>query len=92
MKRVWLVAAMLVAVTAAAQDAPQPEQCVAKPGDASAVTVSYGGKTYHLANDACRTQFLGDPERYAQLYDALEELAREGAPLQAPAKASLVPS
>ena len=54
--------------------------------------MSYGGKTYHLANDACRTQFLGDPERYAQLYDALEELAREGAPLQAPAKASLVPS
>lgn len=90
--RAWLAALALIAVSAFGQEAPQPEQCLAKSGDAPAVTVSYGGKTYWLANDACRTQFLSDAERYAQLYDALEELAREGTPLRAPEKASLVPS
>ncbi len=69
---------------------PAPEECLAK-AKASAVEVTHGGKTYRMANDACRAQFLTDPERYAQLYDALIELEAEGTPLRA-APPSLVPS
>ncbi|HEX2123145.1 MAG TPA: hypothetical protein VHL59_16045 [Thermoanaerobaculia bacterium] len=76
---------LLLAVLLAAQE---PEQCLAKRGE---IVVTHGGKTYRLANEACRAQFLSDPERYAQLYDALLELEAEGTPL-APATASLVPS
>jgi YHS domain-containing protein len=85
------VAAVVLAVAAAAvaQNAPVPEQCIAK--SSSAVSVTHGGKSYRLANEACREQFLSDPERYAQLYDALLELEAEGTPLAAPT-ASLVPS
>ena len=86
MKRV--IATLAIAFGAFAQTAPQPEECIAKSGD---VLVSYAGKSYRLANEACRAQFLTDPERYAQLYDALLELEREGAPLK-PQAASLVPS
>ena len=86
------VAALVIAAlatVAAAQDAPAPEQCLAKPGDASALTITHGGKTYRMANEACRAQFASDPERYAQLYDALAELEAEGTALPPP---SLVPS
>jgi YHS domain-containing protein len=79
------IATVLLAASVAAQ--PVPEECIAK----GEVSVTHGGKTYRLANDACREQFLSDPERYAQLYDALLELQAEGAPI-APARASLVPS
>ena len=78
----------LAAAAAFAQNAPQPEDCIA----GHAVEVAYGGKSYRLASEACRAQFLADPERYAQLYDALLELEREGTPLRAPAAPSLVPS
>ena len=84
-----VIAAFVIALGAFAQSAPQPEECIAKSGDA---VVSYEGKSYRLANEACRAQFLTDPERYAQLYDALLELEREGAPLRPASKASLVPS
>lgn len=84
MMRPLIIAAML-AGTIGAQ--PLPEECIAK----GEVSVTHGGRTYRLANDACREQFLSDPERYAQLYDALLELQAEGAPI-APAPASLVPS
>jgi YHS domain-containing protein len=87
-----ILAALLFATVAVAQDAPAPEQCLAKAGDASALAVTHGGKTYRMANEACRTQFASDPERYAQLYDALLELEAEGTPLRAPAAPSLVPS
>ena len=89
--RLALFAVMLAATVALAQEAPAPEECLRKSEDASAVVVSHQGKTYHLASDACRAQFLSDPERYSQLYDALAELAAEGAPLR-PATPSLVPS
>jgi YHS domain-containing protein len=89
----WLVvvALILVALPLAAQDAPAPEQCLARAGDRSALAVTHGGKTYRMANEACRAQFAADPERYAQLYDALLELEAEGTPLRA-APPSLVPS
>lgn len=67
----------------------EPEQCLTPP---ASVTVEHGGKTYALASEACREQFLGDPERYAQLYDALLELQAQGRRIQPPPKASLVPS
>jgi YHS domain-containing protein len=57
-----------------------PEECL-KGGK---VRVEHGGKTYRLATEECREQFLSDPERYAQLYDALAELEAQ--------PASLVPS
>lgn len=93
MMRNTIVAFVIAATStlAVAQDAPAPEQCLAKAGDASALTVTHGGKTYRMANEACRAQFVADPERYAQLYDALFELEAEGTPLRAAAP-SLVPS
>ena len=93
MMRVTLAAFLLAAFSAVAvaQDAPAPEECLARAGDTSALTVMHGGKTYRMASEACRAQFATDPERYAQLYDALLELEAEGTPLRAPA-ASLVPS
>jgi YHS domain-containing protein len=92
MMRVTLAAFLIAAAGAVAQDAPAPEQCLAKSGDTSALTVTHGGKTYRMASEACRAQFVTDPERYAQLYDALLELEAEGTPLRAPASPSLVPS
>lgn len=89
------VAALLIALAATAatgQDAPIPEECLARTGDAAAIVVSHAGKTYRMANEACRAQFLSDPERFAQLYDALLELEAAGMPLRAPATPSLVPS
>lgn len=83
--------AILAGTVAVAQDTPAPEDCLAKAGDASALTVTHGGKTYRMSNEACRAQFSADPERYAQLYDALLELEAEGAPPRA-AQPSLVPS
>ena len=86
-----LLAALLTAATIAnAQDAPQPEECVVR-GRQRSVDVVHQGTTYRLASEACRAEFLTDPERYAQLYDALEELALAGGEIAAPA-ASLVPS
>lgn len=92
MRAAALAAWMAAAAIALAQQPPAPEECLAKTGDASAVSVSYGGKSYLLAGEACRAQFLTDPERYAQLYDALRELEAEGTPLRARATPSLVPS
>jgi YHS domain-containing protein len=88
------IAAALVAAAAsiaAAQD-PEPETCLAKPRDTSALTVTHGGKTYQMASEACRAQFMSDPERFSQLYDALLELEAEGTPLRTPTPPSLVPS
>ena len=94
MMRAVMAALLFAAATtiAVAQDAPAPEQCLADAGDASALIITHVGKAYRLANEACRAQFAADPERYAQLYDALLELEAEGTPLRAPAAPSLVPS
>jgi YHS domain-containing protein len=80
---IQLVFAALLSVAS-----PAPEECLAKTG---AFPVVHGDQTYRLATEECRAQFLTDPERYAQLYDALLELEAEGKPL-APATPSLVPS
>ena len=85
MKRLAL---LFLALPLAAQT---PEECRVVKDRAAAVSVEHGGKTYRLANEACRAQFLSDPERYAQLYDALAELEAAGTPAVA-RPASLVPS
>jgi hypothetical protein len=63
-----------------------PEECLGK-----GFTAEYQGKTYSFRYEDCRAEFLKDPERYAQLYDALLEMAAEGQKVEAP-RASLVPS
>lgn len=94
MMRITIAACLIAAIgsVALAQEAPAPEQCLAKAGQATALTVTHAGKTYRMANEACRAQFASDPERFAQLYHALLELEAEGTPLRAPAAPSLVPS
>lgn len=88
-----LFATLLLAggLHALAQEAPAPEMCRVITDARTAVTVAHAGRTYRLADEACRVQFLSDPERYAQLYDALAELEAAGKAAVAPAP-SLVPS
>lgn len=83
MRSALLLAALLVE--------PQPEECIAVDRQTPAVTVVHAGKTYRLASEECKAQFLSDPERYAQLYDALLELQAAGTPIAA-STPSLVPS
>ena len=70
---------------------PQPETCLARNAGAIA-SATYNGKTYRFTSTECREQFLSDPERFSQLYDALEEMAAAGLSIEAEAEASLVPS
>ena len=64
----------------------------------SALRVEYGGKTYLLRDQECKTLFEADPERYSQLFDALlEENGKGSSKPQTPQpkasdSASLVPS
>ena len=67
-----------------------PEECVVTSGR-PAVTVEHGGKTYGFRFADCREEFLSDPERYAQLYDALLEMHAAGMEVAKPQE-SLVPS
>jgi len=66
-----------------------PEECISGKG---ATSVEYAGKTYRFAFADCREEFLSDPERYAQLYDALLELQAAGRVVERAPAASLVPS
>lgn len=79
-----LVAAVLLATV-------EPESCIVRPGQKAAASATFNGKTYAFAKAECRELFLSDPERYAQLFDALAELAAAGE-LPAQREASLVPS
>ncbi len=65
-----------------------PEECVVAK---SAITATYEGKTYAFRYADCRDEFLSDPERFAQLYDALLEMQAAGMKI-APPRESLVPS
>lgn len=73
MTRAALVFVSFLLIGSGAQ-AVEPEQCLLAPGQTAAVTVPHGGKTYSFARADCRDLFLSDPERYAQLFDALAEL------------------
>ena len=63
-----------------------PEECLGK-----GFSTEWQGKTYTFRFEDCREEFLKDPERYSQLYDALREMQAEGMKVEAP-RASLVPS
>lgn len=90
MKRM-LAALLIFGLPAVAQIAP--EECVVKKGEIAAASATFNGKTYTFSKVECRDLFLSDPERYAQLYDALAEMLAAGAQLEAaPRDASLVPS
>ena len=66
-----------------------PEECLTTRSD---ITATHGGKTYAFRHADCREEFLKDPERYAQLYDALLEMQAAGMEIAAPQRESLVPS
>ncbi|MBK5258205.1 MAG: hypothetical protein JJE51_01305 [Thermoanaerobaculia bacterium] len=70
---------------------PEPEDCFATKRDAVVETATFDGKTYSFRKSGCRALFESDPERYAQLFDALAELSAAGAKVKV-AEASLVPS
>ncbi|HEX8252191.1 MAG TPA: hypothetical protein VF846_03500 [Thermoanaerobaculia bacterium] len=80
---------MMLAALVLASVLHAPEECL--PKGKAAVTAEYQGKTYGFRYDDCREEFLKDPERMSQLYDALLELQAEGQVVEAP-RASLVPS
>lgn len=63
-----------------------PEECLGKE-----FATEWQGKTYTFRYADCRDEFLTDPERYAQLYDALLEMQAAGQKVEPP-RASLVPS
>jgi hypothetical protein len=63
-----------------------PEECLGKE-----FATEWQGKTYTFRYEDCRDEFLKDPERFAQLYDTLMEMRKEGMVIE-PRKASLVPS
>jgi YHS domain-containing protein len=63
-----------------------PEECLG-----TGFSTEWQGKTYTFRFEDCRDEFLTDPERYSQLYDALREMQAEGMKVEPP-KASLVPS
>jgi YHS domain-containing protein len=67
-----------------------PESCLSPAGNAKATAV-HGGRTYYFSDPACRDEFLSDPERFSQLYDALLELETAGKKIEPPIP-SLVPS
>ena len=88
------IAAVIAAFAGmAAGTAPAPEACMVKPGAVAAASTVYNGRPYFFASIECGEEFLSDPERYSQLYDALSELAASGVPVKpTPADESLVPS
>ena len=67
-----------------------PEECVVAKSE---ITATYGGKTYAFRFADCREEFLTEPERFAQLYDALLEMEDAGLAVEKkPRGESLVPS
>jgi len=91
--RVLVFALIASSGLAYAHPAPPPEECLVPSGGTAGASATFAGKTYEFTKPECRDVFLSDPERFAQLYDALLELAADGALLPpSPQEASLVPS
>ena len=87
----WCCVALAAGHLAGQETAPQPEDCVVRKGDVALASAEYKAKTYRFRLAGCKEQFLSDPERYSQLYDALAELAAAGEQVR-PQPSSLVPS
>ena len=64
--------------------APTAAECLATDAAQAVASVEYNGKTYRFRDPACKEEFLSDPERFSQLYDALLELKSQGQPLPKP--------
>ncbi len=91
--KAFVAAAIAATLGVGTMAAVEFETCIPGPGETPAFTVEHAGKTYGLRTEECRDEFLSDPERYAQLYEALQELARaEGRPPETAGSVSLVPS
>lgn len=91
MKAIFATLLLASSLDLLGQEAPAPETCRVLTDERTSVTVLHAGREYRLASEACRAQFLSDPERYAQLYDALAELEAAGR-AAVPRAPSLVPS
>lgn len=88
-----LALAVSASLSAVAAPAPPAAECILTGPSGAAASVEYGGKTYYFKDPACKDEFLADPERFSQLYDALLELKAEGKPVpRPPAPASAVPA
>lgn len=87
----FLIGLLVAMLAATAFAGPPPETCIVPRGEKAIASTEFNGRTYRFTNTECRDEFLSDPERYSQLYDALAELGEAGTPLQ-PESASLVPS
>ena len=70
---------------------PEPEECFVAKNDSVVETVSHAGRTYGFRKTGCKALFESDPERYAQLFDALAEMDAAGGTVKVE-QASLVPS
>jgi YHS domain-containing protein len=93
-RRVAIALVAFAGLTAFAESSPPaPEKCLVERGGKAAASATYNGKTYEFSAIECREEFVSDPERYSQLYDALAELAATGVAVRPePLDASLVPS
>ena len=63
---------------------PKPADCILPGPQGAVASAEYGGKTYYFRNQDCKEEFLADPERYSQLYDALLELKAQGKTVKKP--------
>ena len=94
-KRNVLLSVLLAQTLCSAQETDIATCLSTAPG---ALRIEYGGKTYLLRDQECKTLFETDPERYSQLVDALLEENGKGSPKpqtpqpRASESASLVPS
>lgn len=91
MRRSGAVAAALLLLPSLAS-AVEPEACVVPDGSTPAASVVHAGRVYELTSAECRDLFLTDPERYAQLFDALAELAARPSRPRIQEPVSLVPN
>ncbi len=89
--KAFVAAAIAATLGVETMAAVEFEACIPGPGEAPAFEVEHAGKSYDLRTEECRDEFLSDPERYAQLYEALQQLAREAGAAD-PGAVSLVPS
>lgn len=92
--RLWILSALLLLPAAAVGQSAErpPEECIVPSGETPAATAAHAGKTYAFRYPECAEAFRSDPERYAQLYDALLEMREAGSVPRAPRSPSLVPS
>ena len=89
---VTFLATLAVTMSLCAQTAPEPEACLARTDSSRVASAEHNGVRYDFTSEVCKAQFLSDPDRYAQLYDALRELEAESGKPVAPPQPSLVPS